>query len=115
MFCRFPKQTESTGAPSASMGMEGMDPKLPRGKYPRSTYPWNRADRHMDANIYTWNKPELWNGVSAYDGRGKFNVTIFELYAPANVYAIACTAYGIRRQREEMRIVKRTSRICNEK
>ena len=65
------------------MGLEGLDTRYPRGKYPREAWPWDRADPHGDVATYTWARPNEWDGVSVYDGRNKLNTSIYELCVPA--------------------------------
>lgn len=62
------------------MGVEGLDEKYARGKYPREAWPWDRADPHADAVNHDWAKPEQWDGMAEYDGIGKLNTSIYELY-----------------------------------
>lgn len=62
------------------MGVEGVDTKYARGKYPRESWPWDRPDAHGDATDLDWAKPALWDHASEYDGRGKLNTSIYELY-----------------------------------
>lgn len=77
---RFPKQDENdNNVPVPSMGVEGMDARYPRGRYPREAWPWNRTDAHGDAAM-NWAMPAEWDGTSEYNGQGKLNTSIYELY-----------------------------------
>jgi hypothetical protein len=62
------------------MGVEGLDTKYPRGKYPREAWPWDRPDPHDDVLLYNWARPGDWDGLSPYDGVEKLNTSIYELY-----------------------------------
>lgn len=78
---RFPQQHEQTNAvPPPSMGVEGLDEKYARGKYPREAWPWDRADPHADAINLDWAKPAEWDGIAEYNAIGKLNTSIYELY-----------------------------------
>jgi hypothetical protein len=70
------------------MGVEGLDAKYPRGKYPREAWPWDRPDPHGNISAYTWARPADWDGVSPYDGVGKLNTSIYELYALVLVISV---------------------------
>lgn len=70
------------------MGVEGLDTKYPRGKYPREAWPWDRASPHDDVAAYTWARPNEWDGISAYDGTNKLNTSIYELCAARRVVLI---------------------------
>lgn len=62
------------------MGVEGLDNKYPRGKYPRESWPWHRPDPHDDVLLQDWARPDEWDGTSVYNGVNKLNTSIYELY-----------------------------------
>eukprot|EP00892_Ulva_mutabilis_P004822 jgi/Ulvmu1/2711/UM014_0167.1 len=75
----FPRQHEQDGpVPPPSMGVEGLDSKYPRGKYPRESWPWSRPDPHEDAVSLDWARPGEWDGISDYNGLNKLNTSIYE-------------------------------------
>lgn len=76
------------------MGVEGLDSKYPRGKYPREVWPWDRPDPHDDALLLDWARPAEWDGISAYDGLNKLNTSIYELYASVSHQSCVCTRIG---------------------
>ena len=73
------------------MGLEGLDAKHPRGKYPREAWPWDRPDPHDDVAAYPWARPADWDGVSAYDGTNKLNTSIYEMCVQ---WLADCSALG---------------------